>query len=53
MATEQSNGFTRPFPALTAAHRCHFDGYDYVVIESVLTEDVSLNCWNRIARGVK
>ena len=39
MTTEQTNGFNRPFPALTPAQRYHFDVYGYVIIESVLTED--------------
>ena len=50
MAPEQSNGFTRPFPALTAAQRYHFDVYGYVVIESVLTKHETTSVLNALQR---
>lgn len=34
-----TNGFHRPFPALTPAQRYHLDVYGYVVIENTLTAD--------------
>ena len=35
----QSNGYHRPFPALTPAQRLHLDVYGYVIIENTLTAD--------------
>ena len=35
----QSNGYYRPFPALTPAQRLHLDVYGYVIIENTLTAD--------------
>ncbi|MEZ4728435.1 MAG: hypothetical protein R3E79_14980 [Caldilineaceae bacterium] len=35
----QSNGYHKPFPALTPAQRLHLDIYGYVVIENTLTAD--------------
>lgn len=34
-----TNGFHRPFPALTPAQRYHLDVYGYVIIENTLTEN--------------
>ena len=34
-----TNGFQRPFPALTPAQRYHLDVYGYVVVEKTLTEN--------------
>jgi ectoine hydroxylase-related dioxygenase (phytanoyl-CoA dioxygenase family) len=40
MQTNNTNGTSpRPFPALTAAQRYHFDVYGYVVVENTLTEN--------------
>ncbi|MCE7983059.1 MAG: hypothetical protein DYG89_17890 [Caldilinea sp. CFX5] len=35
----QSNGYHKPFPALTPAQRLHLDVYGYVIIENTLTAD--------------
>jgi hypothetical protein len=35
----QSNGYHRPFPALTPAQRLHLAVYGYVIIENTLTAD--------------
>ncbi len=35
----ESNGFERPFPALTPTQRYHLDVYGYVVIENTLSAD--------------
>ena len=37
----RSDGFRRPFPALTPAQRYHFDVFGYVVIENAVTEDLT------------
>ena len=37
----RSDGFRRPFPALTPAQRYHFDIFGYVVIENAVTEDLT------------
>ena len=34
-----TNGFHRPFPALTPAQRFHLDVYGYVIVENTLTSD--------------
>lgn len=34
-----TNGFHKPFPALTSAQRYHLDVYGYVVVENTLTAD--------------
>ena len=36
-----SDGFRRPFPALTPAQRYHFDVFGYVVIENAVTADLT------------
>lgn len=35
----QSNGYHKPFPALTPAQRLHLDIYGYVIVENTLTAD--------------
>ena len=49
----RSDGFRRPFPALTPAQRYHFDVFGYVVIENAVTEDLTgrlLDALHRLRR---
>lgn len=43
-ATHPEWTFDRPFPALTAAQRYHFDLYGYVIIENTLSADEVAAC---------
>lgn len=48
--SQESNGLSRPFPALTPAQRYHFEVHGYVIIENTLTEDETARTLDALQR---